>query len=129
MRARVGTSSWIDRDPNEPGISKSLRRNIIYFRKMATATPAWVDHDRIVAVYNESKRQRNLGWAVCVDHVVPLNHKYVCGLHCHDNLQGITERDNERKSNYYWPDMWHEQFELFNNLECEQYELPLPLLN
>lgn len=104
-----GTSIWI---PNQLGISKNMRRNILYFRKMALATPKWVDYDKICVICKESKERRKNGELVNVDHIVPLNHNYVCGLHCEDNLQIITEKENERKNNHYWPDQWHEQFEL-----------------
>ena len=124
VRARLGDSSWVNKDPNKPGISKHMRRNILYFRGMVQATPKWVDHGKICKVYADSKRQRILGRSVCVDHVVPLNHPYVCGLHWHGNLQVITEKENGRKSNTWWPDMWHEQFDLFGD-EVEQYVLQL----
>lgn len=127
VRARLGKSSWIHKDPDALGISKHMRRNILYFRKMVLATPKWVNHAQIVKIYKESRRKRLEGQSVCVDHIVPLNHKYVCGLHWHGNLQVISEKENELKSNHYWPDMWHEQFELFELAEAEQYELQLSM--
>jgi hypothetical protein len=51
-----------------------------------------------------------------VDHIVPLVHPRVCGLHCEHNLAVITETENLAKSNHYWPDMWNEQRHLA--LEC-----------
>jgi hypothetical protein len=96
---------------------------------MAIATPKWVDHNKVVAIYKESKSRRDQGEDTNVDHVVPLNHPHVCGLHWHGNLAVITKLANDVKSNHCWPDMWHEQFELFENQEAEQYELPLSMLN
>ena len=40
-----------------------------------------------------------------VAHVVPLQSKKVCGLHCEQNLAVIPKLDNCRKKNSYWPDM------------------------
>jgi hypothetical protein len=94
-------------------------------REYERATPKWTDPVAILAIYTASRGQREGGWPVCVDHIVPLNHEYVCGLHCEDNLQVITELLNNAKSNNWWPDMWHEQFEMFEITEIEQYDLCL----
>lgn len=40
-----------------------------------------------------------------VDHIVPLNNKLVCGLHCEANMQVISSAENFAKNNFYWPDM------------------------
>ena len=40
-----------------------------------------------------------------VDHIVPVSSPLVCGLHCEDNLQVITEAENKKKNNLIWPDM------------------------
>lgn len=117
--------NWTKRDPDEPGISKSLRRNILYFSKMDQATPVWADEDKIKAIYKECKRRRDLGEDVVVDHKVPLNSKYVQGLHWEGNLEIISYRENEKKSNKYWPDMWEKQFDLFGRVETEQYRLSI----
>jgi hypothetical protein len=66
------------------------------------ATPMWVDYDKIKEIYKEAKRLEELtGIQFHVDHIVPLNHKEVCGLHCEDNLQILTAIDNMRKGNEF----------------------------
>lgn len=36
-----------------------------------------------------------------VDHIIPLNHPLVCGLHCPANFQYLTREANRKKSNYF----------------------------
>ena len=38
-----------------------------------------------------------------VDHIIPLKHKYVCGLHNINNLRIITTEENLKKSNKFIP--------------------------
>lgn len=56
---------------------------------------------------------RRMGLDVEVDHIVPLNHPQICGLHVPANLR-ITSKDvNARKSNRVYPGMADEQLDLF----------------
>jgi len=58
----------------------------------------------IAAIYSERDRLTELtGIRFEVDHIVPLNHLDVCGLHHENNLQLLTRYDNNRKSNYFKP--------------------------
>ena len=68
-------------------------------RRRATklnATPAWVDHEKIAKIYAEAVRRK-----LQVDHIVPLNHPCVCGLHVPWNLQLLAESENNRKNNHF----------------------------
>ena len=82
------------------------------------ATPPWADMCDIRKVYKEARRLSLItGRIYVVDHVVPLNHPRVCGLHIALNLQVIPKEHNEVKGNYWCP----EQTEMFD--EPEQLSL------
>lgn len=64
------------------------------------ATPPWADMDKIRAVYAEADRTtQETGILHHVDHMVPLIHPLVCGLHVHYNLRPLPAMDNIRKGN------------------------------
>lgn len=64
------------------------------------ATPAWVDRDAILAVYTaRDKVVARTGIDHHVDHIIPLTHPDVCGLHVPWNLQVIPAVDNMSKGN------------------------------
>lgn len=64
------------------------------------ATPPWFEKDLVKIVYQKAKE-----FGFDVDHIVPLQGKTVCGLHCWANLQLLDPALNSAKRNYYWPDM------------------------
>ena len=39
-----------------------------------------------------------------IDHIIPLQNRLVCGLHCISNLQAIPAEDNLSKFNKFDPD-------------------------
>lgn len=66
-----------------------------YYAKKSKALPSWADTVKIKEIY-----------AGCpdgfhVDHVIPLQGKYVCGLHVEGNLQYLSALENRRKSNNF----------------------------
>lgn len=63
------------------------------------ATPAWAELDKIKIVY---RKARELG--MHVDHIVPIKHPLVCGLHVWSNLQVLDPHINLSKRNLDWPD-------------------------
>lgn len=78
------------------------------------ATVPWADFNEIRAVYREADRlTAATGTPHQVDHIVPLNHPRVCGLHVRWNLRAIPAAPNMSKGNYWCP----EQIELFDKPE------------
>ena len=70
------------------------------------AMPSWTDPRLIADLYRLSKiATAETGYSFVVDHIVPLRSKLVCGLHAASNLTVVLRKDNERKSNHWWPDM------------------------
>jgi len=93
--------------------NKHYKRSIRYYNKLYLAWPDWADEKAMAAIYKEAKKRRARGERVHVDHIVPISHPHVCGLHCPANLQILTETENLQKSNAWWPGMWPEQLNLF----------------
>lgn len=64
------------------------------------ATPVWANLDKIQILYEKCKWLQELtGHKYHVDHIIPLNHEKVCGLHVWHNLQILEESLNKQKSN------------------------------
>lgn len=82
--------------------SKKKRRGAI----KRQAIPRWANFRAIRAVYKEAARLTELtGIQHHVDHIIPLQSPWVCGLHCEANLQILPYYENQSKSNRVWPDM------------------------
>ena len=69
------------------------------------ACPTWLTDDQIAAMvgtYDQAERlTRATGILQEVDHIIPLNHPDVCGLHLPWNLQVLTREKNRQKSNSF----------------------------
>lgn len=71
------------------------------------AIPTWANDFFIDEAYVLAQdRTEATGVKHVVDHEIPLQSPFVCGLHTHGNLRVITARENESKNNKRWPDMW-----------------------
>ena len=79
-------------------IANSARRRALELQ----ATPKWADLSKIKELYKQREMLSNeTGIIHHVDHIVPLNNKRVCGLHCEFNLRIITRDENLSKGNYF----------------------------
>lgn len=78
------------------------------------ATPPWADLDKIRMIYEAAARlQAETGLRLHVDHIVPLQHDSVCGLHCEANLRIILGSENESKRNNWNPEQAQRQGDMF----------------
>jgi hypothetical protein len=75
-----------------------LKRAAKRHSRILCATPKWVDMAAIKTVYKAAKETSvATGIPHCVDHVVPIGGRNVCGLHVVWNLQIVTTDENQRK--------------------------------
>lgn len=62
------------------------------------ATTPWADKVAILEIYKEA-----VSSGLTVDHIIPLKHPLVCGLHVQANLQLLTLSENSKKGNKFDP--------------------------
>ena len=60
------------------------------------ATPVWVDKKALKDFYILATKR-----GLTVDHIIPLKHPQVCGLHVPWNLQLLSLSENSRKNNRF----------------------------
>jgi len=126
VKARV--KAWGDANPEQVKAAKAKnkltrkdtvkaeyeRNKADYFARAASrrvtvkqATPQWADKDAIAEMYVIAGKLNSFFTKplVHVDHIVPLNNPFVCGLHTDANLQILSAKANLSKRNRHWPDM------------------------
>lgn len=97
-KAEIAASKqvWVKKN-----LHKVLSRGAARRALCKQATPAWADKQEIQNVYLEARHMQ-----MHVDHIVPLNHPLVCGLHVWENLQVLTPFANMQKNNHFDPETY-----------------------
>ncbi len=95
-----GRRLYKDMDPEQK--AKHVNRVRLRQEKIKQATPIWANQDVILAYYIVCQNMTKIeGINYEVDHIIPIQHPLVCGLHVENNLQIITEEENISKSNKF----------------------------
>lgn len=114
-KCKAATKKWIDNNKeyradyhrdrynNDSDIrSKVKASNSARHIRLRQATPSWADKDVLKSFYEKAiKMSDREGIRYHVDHIIPLQGKYVSGLHVPKNLQIITESANCIKNRSY----------------------------
>lgn len=90
---------WQKENPEKANALTAKRRS----RKKQAIAP-WADLKAIEDIYTQAfELTNNTGVPHEVDHIYPLQSKYMCGLHVETNLQILTREQNRAKGNRTWP--------------------------
>lgn len=90
-RRKLKHGIWSKRNKDKICYYSSKRRS-----DLKNATPTWADLDIIFSFYQEAQYH-----GLQVDHIIPISHPLVCGLHCEFNLQLLTKTQNISKNNSF----------------------------
>lgn len=71
-------------------------QRVLRDRTQRQAMPPWANREKILEIYLKAREE-----GMHVDHIVPLNHKLVCGLHWEGNMQLLAPMENILKSNHF----------------------------
>ena len=96
---KIITQRWRSKNKHVLTANAAKRRG-----SKKTAVPPWANLNKIKQIYKRAAElTRQTGVIHHVDHIYPLQSKYMCGLHVETNLQVITEAENLTKGNRTWP--------------------------
>ena len=96
---RKHQAKWKKQNPHKTAVMNATRR-----AQKKRAVPSWANLEAIKKIYQEAVvLTKNTGILHEVDHIYPLQSKYLCGLHVENNLQILTKKENLAKGNRTWP--------------------------
>lgn len=95
-RKAANDKAWAQNNPLKVKLNVARRH-----KRVRQATPKWASRQELDDVYLEATHMQ-----LCVDHIIPLKHKLVCGLHVAANLQLLTRSENAKKSNKFDPETY-----------------------
>jgi len=84
--------TWVQNNPHLVNANTARRR-----AQRLRATPSWVNNKELQLIYETCPTGHE------VDHIIPLRHPLVCGLHVPWNLEHLTAEENRKKSNNFEP--------------------------
>lgn len=90
QRAQAKSAKWKTENRDINSAINNARKIKVRQAKLSS-----VEEEEILKVYSECPDGYN------VDHIVPINHKNVCGLHVPWNMQYLSKSDNLKKSNKF----------------------------
>lgn len=94
-RNKLRAKMWREMNKGRVNANIAKRR-----ASLLQATPKWAEYDAIIDLYKKARElTEQTGIDHQVDHIIPLNSKLVCGLHCMANLQILTAEENNKKKN------------------------------
>ncbi len=98
-KSRQQSRDWDSKNRGRRKAIKAKRR-----ANLLNATPNWVkDSDLDPYYFQAVELSHFLGISMEVDHIHPLTHDDICGLHIPANLQIIPLKQNRKKSNKFTP--------------------------
>lgn len=98
-KSRDNATKWQRKNIGRTNATQAKRRAI---KKQALAP--WANLKLIKQVYKQAAElTKSTGIPHEVDHIYPLQSKYMCGLHVENNLQILTKSENSAKRNLVWP--------------------------
>ena len=93
---------WYKRTEEGREWKRQYDRRKLKGRAPSRVQPKWADTAAIAAVYVKAARKTaKTGRRYVVDHIIPLNHPLVCGLHVHNNLRAVLESTNRKKASKF----------------------------